>query len=439
MDPSAASIVLRVLAVLAIVAANGVFAAAEFAVAKARKARVASLAKRKVRFARLVQRAVEDPEAFVAATQLGITMTSLGLGWIGEPVVARLIDPLLAVVPSPWPAVTSYAVSATLAFIAITALHIVLGELVPKSLALRNAESVALLVVPPTVVFSRLFRPFIWLLDAVADRILHVFGLHAPPGRHVAFEREELVMLVSESRRAGTVEREEESLVRRVFRLTDRTVGEVMVHRMNVIGVPQTASVEDAVAIIRDRGFSRLPVFGRKPEEIVGAVRAKDLLLEVAAGRGQTPVTNVMRPVLYVPETKPVVDLLEEMRRGRSQLAVVLEEYGSTAGIVTIEDLLEEIVGEIPGESRPQPKLVHVQQPDRIVVDATIDLQTLNDLLGINLAGEQATTLGGFIFYHLGTIPEPGTKFSLGNLEFTVENVIGRRIGRVEIRRRPAS
>jgi len=436
MDSSAASIALRVLAVFAIVAANGLFAAAEFAVAKSRKTRLASLVKRKVRFARVVQRAAEDPEAFVAATQLGITMTSLGLGWIGEPVVARLITPLLAAIPSPWPDVTSYAVSATLAFILITALHIVLGELVPKSLALRNAEAIALMVVPPVVAFSRVFKPFIWLLDMIADRTLHLFGLRAPPGRHVAFEREELVMLVSESRRAGTVDREEESLVRRVFRLTDRTVGEVMVHRMNVAGVPQTATVEDAVAIIRDRGFSRLPVFGGSQEEIIGAVRAKDLLLEVAAGRGGHPVTNVMRPVLYVPETKPVVDLLEEMRRGRSQLAVVLEEYGSIAGIVTIEDLLEEIVGEIPGESRPQPKLIHIQQPDRVVVDAAIDLQTLNDLLGITLSGEQATTLGGFIFYHLGTIPEPGTKFSVGKLEFSVETVVGRRIGRVEIRRK---
>lgn len=439
MDLSPISVAWRLLAVLAIVAANGVFAAAEFAIAKARKARLASMVKRKVRFARVVQRAAEDPEAFVAATQLGITMTSLGLGWIGEPAVAKLIDPLLTAAPAPWQAATSYAVSATLAFIAITALHIILGELVPKSIALRNAESVALVVVPPAVVFSRVFRPFIWLLDTLAERILRMFGLHAPPGRHVAFEREELIMLVSESRRAGTLDREEESLVRRVFRLTDRVVGDVMVHRVNIVGVPQTATVEDAVAIIRDRGFSRLPVFGTSPEQIVGAVRAKDLLLEVAAGRGRAPVTSVMRPILYVPETKPVVDLLEEMRRGRSQLAVVLEEYGSTAGIVTIEDLLEEIVGEIPGESRPQPKLIHDQQPDRVVVDAAIDLPTLNDLLGIHLSGEQANTLGGFIFYHLGSIPEPGAKFTVGNLEFTVETVTGRRIGRVVIRRKAAA
>lgn len=423
------------LAVAALLAANGIFAAAEFSIAKARRTRLASMADRRTRFAPLVYRAAGDPEAFVAATQLGITMTSLGIGWLGEPAVAQAIAPLLEALPGAWQPAVVFAVSATLAFIAITALHIVLGELVPKSIALRNAEQVALVVVPPTLIFSRVFKPFIWLLDFLADRILRLFGLEAEPGRHVAFDREELVMLVGESRRAGVVEREEESLVRRVFRLTDRVVGDIMVHRTNVVGVPRTATVTEAVAVVRERGFSRLPVFGETTEEIVGAVRAKDLLLQVAAGNGDAPVETVMQPVIYVPETKPVVDLLEDMRHGHSQLAVVLEEYGSTAGIVTLEDVVEEIVGEIPGESRPQPKLIFLAQPDRIVVDATIDLPTLNEVFGIALDTEEATTLGGFIFHHLGRIPEAGERFTAGELAFTVESVIGRRIGRVEIRK----
>jgi CBS domain containing-hemolysin-like protein len=190
------------------------------------------------------------------------------------------------------------------------------------------------------------------------------------------------------------------------------------------------------VAVIRERGFSRIPVFGETPEQIVGAVRAKDLLLELAAGHAQARVDTVMRPVLYVPETKPVVELLEEMRAGHSQLAVVLEEYGSTAGIVTIEDVLEEIVGEIPGESRPQPKLIYAAQPNCIDVDATIDLPTLNEVFGIQLSSDDAATLGGFIFHHLGRIPEPGERFTIGELEFIVHSVIGRRIGRVEIRKK---
>src|SRR5439155_1233273 len=279
MDLSSASIALRLLVVFALVAANGLFVAAEFSIVKARRTRIAQLVRQGRRGARLVQRATENPEPFVAATQLGITMAS--------------------------------------------------------------------------------------------------FGLRAPHGRHVAYQRDELVMLVGEARRAGTVEREEESLVRRVFRLTDRVVGEVMVHRTAIAAVPATATVRDAVAAIRQRGFTRLPVIGEDRDHIVGAVHAKDLLIQLADGRDDAPITGVVRPVFYVPETKPVVDLLEEMRHGRSQMAVVLEEYGSTAGIVTIEDLLEEIVGEIPGEYRPQPQLVDLTQPDRILVDASIDLATL--------------------------------------------------------------
>ncbi|HET6948093.1 MAG TPA: hemolysin family protein [bacterium] len=427
--------VLGLLAVAALVAANGLFVAAEFAIVKARRTRVARMVREGRRFAAVAERAVANPEPYVAATQLGITMASLGLGWIGEPAVATLIEPWLGALPAWWEAAALHAIAGTLAFTFITAAHIIFGELAPKSIALWNPEATALVAVPPTDLFYRIFRPFIWVLNTTANGALHLFGLRAPTGRHVALARDELVMLIGESRRAGVVEHEEESLVRRVFRLTDRVVGDIMVHRTAVVGIPRTATVTDAVAVVRERGFSRIPVFKDTPDEIVGAVRAKDLLLEVASGRGTARLDTVMRPVLYVPETKPVVELLEEMRHGRSQLAVVLEEYGSTAGIVTIEDVLEEIVGEIQGESRPQPKLVYLSQPDRIVVDATIDLPALNDIFGIALDTDQATTLGGFIFHHLGRIPEAGERFTTGELAFTVESVIGRRIGRVEIRK----
>ena len=435
MDLSPGVVLMRLAAVAGLVAMNGLFVAAEFAIVASRRTRVATLVRRGGRAARLVQRAVDNPEPFVAATQLGITMASLALGWVGEPFVAEVIRPALVVLPTPWQPATLHTVSAVMAFGLITALHIIAGELAPKSVALWNPESTALLAVPPTAAFARVCAPFIIALNGLANATLRLAGLRAPAGRHVAIGREDLVMLVGEARRAGVVDHQEESLVRRVFRLTDRTVGDIMVHRTAAVTVPATATIRQAVEVVRQRGFTRLPVTGADRDEILGAVHAKDLLIHLADGRGDLPVTAALRPVLYVPETKPVVDLLEEMRAGRSQMAVVLEEYGSTAGIVTIEDLLEEIVGEIPGETRPQPPLVHLAQPDRVVVDATIDLQTLQDLVGVSLPRERATTLGGFIFYHLGSIPEPGARFRVGDLEFTVETVVGRRIGRVEIRR----
>ena len=434
MEPSVTSVLLRLGAVLALVAANGMFVAAEFAIVSVRRTRLIPLIERGSKRARRVLRAAEKPDAFIAATQLGITMASLGLGWIGEPAVARLLEPLVAALPVALREATAFAVAGTLAFVLITALHIIVGELAPKSVALWSPESTALVVIPPTDLFYRIFKPFIWLLNGTANAALSVFGLRAPSGRHV-YSPEEIGLLVTESRRAGVVEEAEALLVHRVFKFADTLVEEGMVPRVSVRGVPDDAAVQDAVSVVREAGFSRLPVFAEDLDHIVGMVHAKDLLVAQAEDRGPEPVDRVMRPVLYVPETKPVVDLLEEMRRQGIQLAVVLDEFGGTSGIVTIEDLLEELVGEIPGEFRPERRLVVLQQADRIVVDAAIPLDDLNERFRITLPTTEANTLGGFIFHHLETIPEAGTTFRYDGLEFKIESATRTRIGLVQIRR----
>ncbi|MBI3976518.1 MAG: HlyC/CorC family transporter [Armatimonadetes bacterium] len=434
MESSLISILLRLTAVLVLVAANGMFVAAEFAIVSVRRTRLAPLVERGSRRARLVLRAAEDPNAFLAATQLGITMASLGLGWIGEPAVATLFEPLIDALPAAVRETTTHAVAAVLAFALITALHIIFGELTAKSVALWRPESTALVVAPPTDLFYRVFRLPIEILNRTANGTLRLFGLRAPSGHHV-YSSEEIGMLVTESRRAGKVEEEEALLLHRVFKFADRLVEEVMVPRVSVQGVPNDASVLEAVAVIREAGYSRLPVFAEDLDHIVGMVHAKDLMLAQADGRSEHTVETVMRPVLYVPEMKPVVDLLEEMRRQGIQLAVVLDEFGGTSGIVTIEDLLEELVGEIPGELRSERRLVMVQQPDRIVVDAAIPLDILNETFRIALPTEEANTLGGFIFHHLGTIPEAGATFRNAGLEFKIESATPTRIGLVQIRR----
>ncbi len=434
MDASWLSIVLRLTAVVALVAANGLFVAAEFAIVSVRRARLAPLIERGSRRARLVLRAADDPNAFLAATQLGITMASLGLGWIGEPAVASLLDPVIAAIPVGLQEAATHVIAAVLAFALITALHIIFGELAAKSVALWRPESTALVVAPPTDVFYRIFRLPIEILNRTANGTLRLFGLRAPSGHHV-YSSEEIGFLVSESRRAGVVEEEEALLVHRVFKFADRLVEEVMVPRVSVRGVPKEAGLPEAVAVVREAGYSRLPVFDEDLDHIVGMVHAKDLLLAQDAQRESAPVSSLMRPVLYVPEMKPVVDLLEEMRRGGIQLAVVLDEFGGTSGIITIEDLLEELVGEIPGEFRPEQRLIVLQQPERIVVDAAIPLDTLNETFRITLPTDEANTLGGFIFHHLGAIPDPGATFRVDQLEFKIETATRTRIGLVQIRR----
>ncbi|MDQ7850279.1 MAG: hemolysin family protein [Armatimonadota bacterium] len=434
MELSVTSIMWRLVAVLVLVAANGMFVAAEFSIVAVRRTRLLPLVESGSPRARMVLRATDNLDPYLAATQLGITMASLGLGWIGEPAVAALLEPLLHPLPLGLQEATTRVVAIVLAFALITTLHIVFGELAAKSLAIWRPEATALVVTPPTELFSRLFRPFIWVLNGAANATLSLFGLRAPSGRHV-YSPEEIRLLVSESRRAGVVEEEEALLVHRVFKFADRLVEEVMVPRVSVRGVPNSAAVVEAVAAVREAGFTRLPVFSEDLDHIVGMVHAKDLLVAQAEGREGEPVDRVMRPVLYVPEMKPVVDLLEEMRRQGIQLAVVLDEFGGTSGIVTIEDLLEELVGEIPGEFRPERRLVVLQQPDRIVVDAAIPLDELNERFHIALPTTAANTLGGFIFHHLEAIPEAGTTFRYQGLEFRIESATRTRIGLVQIRR----
>jgi len=434
MEVSLQSILLRLGAVVALVAANGMFVAAEFAIVSVRRTRLLPLAESGSNAARLVLRASADPNAFLAATQLGITMASLGLGWIGEPTLASLVEPWLRGLPISIQNGTAHVIAVVVAFTIITVLHIVFGELAAKSAALWRPEGTALVVAPPTEVFHRIFRPFIWLLNETANRTLGLFGLRAPSGHHV-YSSEEIGMLVTESQRAGVVEKEEATFVHRVLKFADRVAEEVMVPRVSIRGLPKESTVRESVAVVREVGYTRLPIFEESLDHIIGMAHVRDLLIAEVDGRGDQSVETIKRPVLYVPETKPVVDLLNEMRQQGIQLAVVLDEYAGTAGIVTIEDLLEELVGEIPGEFRKERPLIVVQQPDRIVVDAAISLEALNETFKINLPSDEANTLGGFIFHHLGSIPEVGTTFRTGDLEFRIESATRNRIGLVQIRK----
>jgi CBS domain containing-hemolysin-like protein len=331
-------------------------------------------------------------------------------------------------------ATAAYVVAGAIAFSIITALHIIFGELAAKGAALARPEATALVVAPPTALFHQVFRPVIWLLSSTANGVLGVFGIRAPSGRHV-HSPEEISTLVAESQRAGAIEEKEATFVHRIFRFADRVAEEVMVPRVSVRGVPRTSAIRESIALTREAGFTRYPVFDESVDRIIGMVHAKDLLIALADGRGEDAVEVLMRPVLYVPETKAVVDLLDEMRRQGTQLAVVIDEYGGTAGIVTLEDLLEELVGEIPGEFRKERPLVITQRPDRMVVDAAIPLDDLNRILGADFPMDEANTLGGFIFRALGSVPSAGTTFRHEPFELRIESVAANRIGLVQIRR----
>ena len=437
---SPATIGLDLLLVLVLVLANGLFVAAELALVSSRRTRMEQLAADGNRMAKAVRTAMDRPVTFIAGTQVGITLASLILGWVGEPAISAALEPLIFALPGlaeQVPHAWILAAVTAIAFFVITFFHILLGETVPKSVAIYRSERVAILTVPPVLLFARVARPLIWLVNRSAELILGTFGLHATAGRHAVHSEEEIRALIAESRQAGQVSAQEEELVRRVFRFGDRVAREVMVPRTRVDGIPIEASLEVAVGAVRTSGYTRLPVYEGDLDHIVGVVTAKEALMALSEVPPPRTVAEIMRSAYYVPDSKELAELLPEMRAQGIHLAVVLDEFGGTAGIVTIEDLLEEVVGEIVSEYGSERRFIHRQTEQELVVDAELNLEDLNELWGLDLSTEEADTVGGFIYQQLGHIPSVGESFTFDSLAFSVRSMRGRAIGTVRITRGP--
>ena len=429
MDPS---IVLRLLAVFGLVAVNAFFVAAEFALVSARATRIRELAAAGDRRALSVERAQADLDRAISGTQLGITLASLGLGWIGEPAVARTIQPLLGAFSITSP-VALHTVAVALAFGIITYLHIVLGELAPKTVALVRPETVSRFVAPPLNAFNRLVSPGIWLLNGSSSLFLRLIGLHSRTGAERVHSPEEIEMLVHQSLREGVVEEDEQAMIQGVFELTRTVAREVMTPRPDIVGVPADATIEDLLVVAAESGFSRLPVYQESIDRIVGVVVIKDLLPWIVDRSRTAPsAREMMREALFVPDTKPVDDLLAELRSQKLHMAIVVDEFGGTDGIVTLEDLVEEIVGEIYDEHDVAHADIAVEPDGRIVIDGGYSFSDL--LAKFDLTWEEEyDTVAGYVIAALGRIPSVGERVSLGEAELEVLELRERRITRIEL------
>jgi magnesium and cobalt exporter, CNNM family len=427
---------LELLLIVVVVLINALFVAAELALVTARRTRMEQLANAGSRRASLVRAAMERPVTFIAGTQVGITVASLVLGWIGEPTIARLLEPLFEALPALHtilPGSVIALVVTALSFFVITFFHITFGEIVPKSVALFQPERVAQWVVPPVLLFARLAHPLIVLVNGVAEGMLRLFGLHASTGRHSVHSEEEIRALIAESRQAGLVGAEEEELVRRVFRFGDRLAREVMVPRTRVVALSSGASLNEVVAAVRTAGYSRLPVYDGNLDNIVGVVTAKAVLAALGESRSELTASGLMRPAYYIPDSKELHELLPELRAQETQLAVVLDEYGGTAGILTIEDLIEEVVGEIVSEYGVERRFIHRQTDQELLVEAELNLDDLNEIWDLELPTDEVDTVGGFVYQQLGHIPAVGEGFTHDDLAFSVRSMRGRAIGAVRI------
>jgi len=427
------SVLARLGVVAVLVLANAFFVAAEFALVSSRRTRIEAMIRRGDAKAKLARRAILRIDRSISGTQLGITLASLGLGWMGEPAVARVIESLFAGL-GPLAPIATHGVAGVVAFLAITFLCIVLGELTPKALALIYPERIGSWVAGPLIAFTAATNPFIWLLRGSANLVLRVFGLRAPTTLERLHTGEELRMLVDQSAKAGKLDRDDARLLANVFEFSEKTAREVMTPRTEIVALEHDASLADAADLIARARRSRYPVMRASLDDITGIVHAKDVLaaLRAPAAAGGTPaqLAELVRPVHFVPGSREVEDVLADMKLMRVHMVIVLDEFGGTAGLVTMEDLLEEIVGQIydeydrPGPQRPS----GVALPPGAAVPGNLDLAEVNARLGLALASEDYTTLGGYLFGKLGRLPTAGDRVPVDGGSFEIVAMDGRRV-----------
>ena len=437
-------VLLRVILVILLVAANAFFVAAEFAMVSLRDTRIQQLIEQRRIGARTVLKIQRRLDEFLPAVQLGVTLASLGLGWVGEGTLAAIFQPWMIGVPLG--RLYAHGFAATVAFIIITYMHVLLGEIVPKSLALQRGERVALAVAGPMDFFMTLARPFLLIMNKSANLVLRGFGsrLMREGGVH---SPEELKLIVTASRRVGLLPEAQEEMIHNALELHNLAVREIMVPRHKIFSLPADMPVEDAMARVVEEQHSRVPVYDpeKGKENIIGLLYSKDLSrlmhmrmtagLEVAGSQSRMRVRNIMRDVLFVPEAKPVADLLTEFQTRKRHLAIVVDEFGSISGLVTVEDVLEQLVGELEDEfdvaQRPG---VPLTSGEAIVLDGTSNIRDLEVQYEIELPRDQGfETLAGFVMAQLGRIPKGGESFEFQSRRYTVMQMEGHRIARVKI------
>jgi CBS domain containing-hemolysin-like protein len=429
--PSIAVALSSMIAVLGLVALNGFFVAAEFSLVAARRSKLDEMIAQGDRSARTVQTALQNLDRYIASTQLGITIASLALGWIGEPVLAHLFDQVfrtLGLNPSP---TATHVAAVPVAFFLLTFFHIVLGELAPKSIALTSPEKTARAVVRPLLVFSRIMSPFIWIFNGAANSLLRIFGVE-PVNDPEGHSPDEIRFLVMQAHARGTLDESDRAMLAGVLDFHEKKARDVMRPRTDVVALDIEATEEEVWEILRRERYSRYPVYRESLDDVTGVFLAKDLWLH--SGDAPFNLADFVREPMYVPDSRPAERVLDDLRKTRAHMAVVLDEYGGTAGIVTMEDLVEEVVGDIADE-------YDFASRESIVTDGVLELAGSLSLIDvrsdyrIQIPDGEWTTLGGFAFARLGRLPRMGDRIPIPGGEMEVVAMDGRRIAALRIHR----
>jgi CBS domain containing-hemolysin-like protein len=431
---STAGTLFRLLSILILVGLNGFFVASEFSLVSVRRTRVKELIAEGNQAAVVVGRAVADPDRFIAATQLGITLASLGLGWIGEPALAGVLMPLVRFLPEAWVGAAAHSIAGTIAFAFITFMHVVVGELAPKSIALQHPENTALLVARPTEWVLHLFRPAIWALNGAGNALLRLVGIQPASGHEKVHSVAELRMLVEASHEGGVLAADERGMLHAIFDFSHLAARQVMVPRTEMICLPATASLDQVAQLAAEHALTKFPVYEGDLDHIIGIVHIKDLVRGMhTQAQNATTVRGIMRPALFLPESVRVDDLLVKFRRTKQHIAILLDEYSGTAGLVTLEDLLEEIVGDVQDAfDQEEPEIQRL--PDgSVLLSGLMQIDEVNEEFGLHLSDPHYDTIAGYVLGRLRRLAQVGDEVKADGIRLRVEALDGRRIARLSL------
>ena len=398
---------------------NGFFVAAEFAIVKVRASQLEMKVQSGSHFAIVAKRIVSQLDRYLAATQLGITLASLGLGWIGEPVVAKIILNLMSGIGVQIEPELAHHIALPIAFLVITVLHIVFGELAPKSIAIQRSQKTVMIIALPLQFFFFIFRPFIYVLNGTANLVLRAIGIPTVQGQDV-HSSDELKYLVKQGKESGEIEQADYDIIKNAFEFSERIAKQIMIPRTQVMAIDVEDFQPGMVDRLIEENYSRIPCYAESLDNIVGVVYLKDILIKLQKNE-PIKISSIMRSILIVPETKYIAQLLKEFQSKHQQIAIVVDEYGGTQGIVTMEDILEELVGEIQDEYDNEIPFVEKKGENSYTVLASASLDDINELLPHPLTvNEEYETLAGYLILKLGRIPNMNEKISIDDYEFTI-------------------
>lgn len=412
---------------------NGFFVASEFAIVSVRKTRITQLTKEGNFNAKVALEVLKDLDKFIAAVQLGVTVSSIGLGWVGEATLVRMVEPMFCFIPKAYQLPASHTIAVAIAFTLITVFHVVIGELMPKSIALQYPEKMSLFIAVPMQFITKLFNPAIWILNKLANFLLKLLKIPQSPTSHLAHSIEELNMLINASYNEGVLNETEKEMLHNVFKFSDLTAKQVMIPRTDMVCIPSDISFEELNAITSESQYTRYPVYEENLDHITGIIHVKDLYA-LSLKKEFFSIEKLLRPVLLVPETITMDNLVREFKKRQGQMAMVIDEFGGTSGLITLEDVLEEIFGEVQDEFDIDEEAdIKEIAPNIYLANAMMRLDEVAEFFDTELFDEDVDTIGGLVLKDLGRIAKLGDCVTIMNLEVCVKEIDGARITKLTI------